>query len=48
MKKLTHSQFIVYLQQIKQGKPHVEALKYCLRNKLNVGEYLYTSLRHNK
>lgn len=45
IKRLTHSQFIVYRQQIEQGKSHEEAVKYCLENELNVGEYLYKILK---
>lgn len=38
---LTHSQFILYIQQIEQGKSHKEAVEYCLNIELNVGEFLY-------
>lgn len=43
--ELTHSQFIVYMEQVRAGKSHGEAIKYCLENELNVGEYLYKMLK---
>lgn len=43
--ELTHSQFIVYMEQVRVGKSHEEAIKYCLKNELNVGEYLCKILK---
>lgn len=40
IKELTHSQFIVYLEQIRAGKNHDEAVEYCLNNGLNVADFL--------
>lgn len=45
VRELTHSQFIVYMEQVRAGKSHEEAIKYCLENELNVGEYLYKMLK---
>lgn len=44
VRELTHSQFIVYMEQIRAGKSHDEAVEYCLKNELNTGEYLYRNL----
>lgn len=38
--ELTHSQFIVYMEQIRAGKSHEEAIEYCLNNELNVGDFV--------
>lgn len=44
IKELSHSQFIVYMRQIKSGMSHEEALKYSLNNGLNIGEYIYNNI----
>lgn len=38
--ELTHSQFLVYMEQIRAGKSHEEAVEYCLNNALNVGDFV--------
>lgn len=45
VRELTHSQFMVYMEQVRAGKSHEEAIKYCLKNELNVGEYLCKILK---
>ena len=45
VRELTHSQFIVYTEQVRAGKSHDEALKYCLNNELNVADFLYNNLK---
>lgn len=44
LKKLTHSQFIVYKKRLESGESHKKALKYCLNNKLNIVEYIYKNI----
>lgn len=41
VKELTHSQFIVYMEQVRAGKSHEEAMEYCLNTELNVADFLY-------
>ena len=40
VRELTHSQFIVYMGQVRAGKSHDEAVEYCLNNGLNVADFL--------